>query len=132
MPVLLMPPVAETAAQPPAAETPVAAMPPETGAAAQTAAVTNAVFHVEVVPTADSRNLRIRPGAPEEFGYVQFDGPPGDTPVVFGGKQVALPAKLKLPAGKYEIRTVDAGKVVTSQNLEVTPLSIQTFEVKRP
>jgi tetratricopeptide (TPR) repeat protein len=132
MPVLLMPPVAETAAQPPAAETSVAAMPPETGAAAQTAAVTNAVFHVEVVPTADSRNLRIRPGAPEEFGYVQFDGPPGDTPVVFGGKQVALPAKLKLPAGKYEIRTVDAGKVVTSQNLEVTPLSIQTFEVKRP
>ena len=132
MPVLLMPPVAETAAQPPAAETPVAAMPPEPGAAAQTAAVTNAVFHVEVVPTADSRNLRIRPGAPEEFGYVQFDGPPGDTPVVFGGKQVALPAKLKLPAGKYEIRTVDAGKVVTSQNLEVTPLSIQTFEVKRP
>jgi len=132
MPVLLMPPVAETAAQPPAAETSVAAMPPEPGAAAQTAAVTNAVFHVEVVPTADSRNLRIRPGAPEEFGYVQFDGPPGDTPVVFGGKQVALPAKLKLPAGKYEIRTVDAGKVVTSQNLEVTPLSIQTFEVKRP
>ena len=132
MPVLLMPPVAETAAQPPAAGTSVAAMPPEPGAAAQTAAVTNAVFHVEVVPTADSRNLRIRPGAPEEFGYVQFDGPPGDTPVVFGGKQVALPAKLKLPAGKYEIRTVDAGKVVTSQNLEVTPLSIQTFEVKRP
>jgi hypothetical protein len=43
-----------------------------------------------------------------------------------------LPTKLKLPTGKYEIRTVDEGKVVNRQDLEVTPLSTQTFKVKRP
>jgi tetratricopeptide (TPR) repeat protein len=99
---------------------------------AQAAAVNNAIFHVEVVPTGDTRNLRLRPDATEEFGYVQFDGPAGETPVVFAGKQVVLPTKLKLPTGKYEIRTVDEGKVVNRQDLEVTPLSTQTFKVKRP
>ena len=129
MPVLL------TLAAPPAqaaVETPNPAAQPDTAAAAQISAVNTAVFHVEVVPTADSRNLRVRAGAPEEFGYVQFDSPSGDTPVLFDGKQVSLPAKLKLPTGKYEIRTVDAGKVVNSQNLEVKPLSTQTFKVVRP
>ena len=85
-----------------------------------------------MVPTADSRNLKIRPNAPEEFGYVEFDGPSGDTPVVFNGKEVVLPAKLKLPAGTYEVRAVEAGKVVNSQNLEVTSLSTQTIRVRRP
>ena len=99
---------------------------------AQAAAVTNAIFHVEVIPTGDTRNLRLRPDVAEEFGYVQFDGPAGETPVLFAGKQVVLPTKLKLPTGKYEIRTVDAGKVVGRQDLEVTPLSTQTFKVKRP
>ena len=92
----------------------------------------NAVFHVEVVPTGDTRNLRLRSDAAEEFGYVQFDGPAGETPVLFAGKQVVLPTKLKLPAGKYEIRTVDEGKVVNRQDLEVAPLSTQTYKVKRP
>jgi hypothetical protein len=87
---------------------------------------------VEVIPTGDTRNLRLRPDVAEEFGYVQFDGPAGETPVLFAGKQVVLPTKLKLPTGKYEIRTVDAGKVVGRQDLEVTPLSTQTFKVKRP
>ena len=99
---------------------------------AQAAAVTNAIFHVEVIPTGDTRNLRLRPDVAEEFGYVQFDGPAGETPVLFAGKQVVLPTKLKLPTGKYEIRTVDEGKVVSRQDLEVTPLSTQTFKVKRP
>lgn len=127
MPVLLAPVIAAAPA-PATAE----AIPAEPAAAAQTAAVTTAIFHVEVVPTGDSRNLKIRPGAPEEVGWVQFDGPSADTPVVYDGKQVVLPTKLKLPAGKYEIRTVDAGKVLNSQNLEVTPLSTQTYTVKRP
>jgi hypothetical protein len=87
---------------------------------------------VEVVPTGDTRNLRLRADAAEEFGYVQFDGPAGETPVLFAGKQVVLPTKLKLPAGKYEIRTVDEGKVVNRQDLEVAPLSTQTYKVKRP
>ena len=91
----------------------------------------NAIFHVEVVPTGDTRNLRLRSDAPEDFGYVQFDGPAGETPVLFEGTRVVLPTKLKLPTGKYEVRTVDAGKVVNRQDLEVTPLSTQTFKVNR-
>jgi len=99
---------------------------------AQAAAVNNAIFHVEVIATGDTRNLRLRPDATEEFGYVQFDGPADETPVVFGGTRVVLPTKLKLPTGKYEIRTVDGGKVIGRQDLEVTALSTQTFKVKRP
>src|ERR1035438_6183640 len=135
MPVLIAPTVAVTsasAAVEATAQTPVTATTPDHAADAQALALSNAIFHVEVVPTGDSRNLRIRPGEPEEFGYVQFDGPAGETPVVFEGKQLVLPTKLKLPAGKYEIRTVDQGKVVNRQDLEVMPLSTQTFKVKRP
>ncbi|MGO9009074.1 MAG: caspase family protein [Bryobacteraceae bacterium] len=115
-----------------AAQTPAGATPPDQATAEQAAAVNNAIFHVEVVPTGDTRNLRLRSDAPEDFGYVQFDGPAGETPVLFEGTRVVLPTKLKLPTGKYEVRTVDAGKVVNRQDLEVTPLSTQTFKVKRP
>jgi hypothetical protein len=85
-----------------------------------------------VVPTAETRNLRLRAAGPDEFGYVQFEGPAGETPVVFEGRQLVLPTKLKLPAGKYEVRTVDQGKVVSQQEVEVAPLSTQTYKVKRP
>ena len=61
---------------------------------------------------------------------MKFDS--GDIPVVYDGKQLVLPAKLTLPAGKYEIRTVDAGKVVSSEELEVKSLSTRTVTVKRP
>ena len=135
MPALIVSTVAATPAPAPtetAAQTPAEAPPPDHEADAQAAAVNNAIFHVEVIPTGDTRNLRLRSDAPEDFGYVQFDGPAGETPVLFAGKQVVLPTKLKLPAGKYEIRTVDEGKVVNRQGLEVTPLSTQTFKVKRP
>jgi hypothetical protein len=133
MPALIVPALAAApAAAETAAQTPGPVTPPDQAANAQTTAVTNAIFHVEVVSTGDSRNLRIRPDAAAEFGYVQFDGPGGETPVVFEGTQVVLPTKLKLPAGKYEVRTVDAGKVVNRQDLEVAPLSTQTFKVKRP
>jgi len=137
MPVLLMPAPAAiaAAAEPPPADTPPAAV--DQADPGQTAAIDAAIFHIEVVPiegvpTGDARNLKLRTGAPEEVGYVLFDGPPGGTPVVFAGKQVTLPTKLTLPAGKYEIRMVDAGKVLSTQNLEVTPLSLQTFKVVRP
>jgi tetratricopeptide (TPR) repeat protein len=137
MPVLLMPatpaaPAADTAQAPPPAPPPAPGAAPADEAAAQAAALAAAVFHVEVVQTSEARNLKLRPDAPEEFGYVQFDSPSGDTPVLFGGKQTTLPAKLKLPAGKYEIRMVDSGKIINSQNMEVTPLSLQVFKVVRP
>ena len=96
-----------------------------------TPSATTTAFHLEVVPTAETRNLRIRqPAGPDEFGFVEFDGPA--SPVVFEGTEIVLPTKLKLPAGKYEVRTVDAGKILDSKDLEVKPLSIQTFMVKRP
>jgi uncharacterized caspase-like protein len=89
------------------------------------------VFHLEVIPTAETRNLRIRkPAGADEFGYVEFSGP--TAPIVFEGNQLVLPTKLKVPAGKYEIRAVNEGKIVNSQEIEVKPLSIQTYEVKRP
>jgi hypothetical protein len=129
MPVLL---ATALVAPPPAATTAQTAATPDQAAGAQVAAVSNAIFHVEVVPTAETRNLRLRPDEPGEFGYVQFEGPDGVAPVMFEGQLLVLPAKLKLPAGKYEIRTVDQGKVVGQQDLDVAPLSTQTFQVKRP
>jgi hypothetical protein len=132
MPVLLAaaitapPPVAE------AAPAPATAAPPDQAAAAQAAALSNAIFHVEVVPTAETRNLRLRADAPNEYGYVQFDGPPGQTPVVFEGQELMLPGKLKLPAGKYQVRTIGEGRVVRTQDVDVTPLSSQTVVVKLP
>ena len=130
MPVL----VAAALTTPPAPAVAVAATEatPDHAEDAQATAVNNAIFHVEVIATGDTRNLRLRPDATEEFGYVQFDGPADETPVVFGGTRVVLPTKLKLPTGKYEIRTVDGGKVIGRQDLEVTALSTQTFKVKRP
>jgi hypothetical protein len=112
--------------------------PPETVAlvpAAEPAPVAAAkpidIFHVEVVPTAETRNLRIRqPARADEFGFVEFSGP--SSPVVFEGTQQVLPTKLKVPAGKYEIRAVNDGKIVSSQEIEVKPLSTQTYQVKRP
>jgi hypothetical protein len=133
MPVLLA--AAITAPPPAAADSTAQASAtalPDQSASAQAATVSNAIFHVEVVPTAETRNLRLRNDDSGEFGYVQFDGPGGETPVVFEGQQLVLPAKLKLPAGKYEIRTVDQGKVVSEQDLEVAPLSMHTIQVKRP
>jgi len=128
-----MPVLVARAPVPTQAATPAAAATPDSGASSAAAAVTNAIFHVEVVPTADSRNLKIRkPGEAEEYGIVEFDASATDTPVVFEGRQVAAPTKLRLPTGKYEIRTVDEGKVVGRQDVEVKPRSTQTFTVKRP
>jgi hypothetical protein len=59
-----------------------------------------------------------------------FGGAPGETPVLLDGVRVGqqVPMKLQLPVGKYEIRTVDAGKIVTRQ--EVLVKSLGTVEVK--
>jgi hypothetical protein len=89
------------------------------------------IFHLEVIPTAETRNLRIRqPAGADDFGFVEFSG--STSPIVFEGTQQVLPTKLKVPAGKYEIRAVDAGKVISSREIEVKPLSIQTYQVQRP
>lgn len=121
---------AAVAATAPAQETP----PADTAAAITpaAAAINAAIFHVEVVPVVtpgDSRNLKLRPGAPEEVGYLAIEGGSTDTPILYNGKLVSMPAKLTVPTGKYEIRTLDGGKVVDTKAVEVTTLSIQTFSV---
>jgi hypothetical protein len=73
--------------------------------------------------------LRLRTGAAEEFGYLVLNGLPKETPVLLDSKEVAPSGKLKLAVGKYEVRTMDGGKVVGAQPVEVKPLSIETFTV---
>jgi hypothetical protein len=66
----------------------------------------------------------------QEFGFMSFGGASGETPVLLDGVRVGqqVPMKLQLPVGKYEIRTVDAGKIVTRQ--EVLVKNLGTVEVK--
>jgi tetratricopeptide (TPR) repeat protein len=70
----------------------------------------------------------------QEFGVVEFQGSQGETPIVFDGKQVApqVPATVRVPAGRYEIRTMQEGKIVNRQDLEVTALSKSVITVKKP
>jgi tetratricopeptide (TPR) repeat protein len=96
------------------------------------AALAAAMFHLEVVPTAETtRNLRMRKPDAEEYGFVEFNGPIKNTPVVFEGQQLMLPTKLKLAPGKYEIRAVEEGKVLTKSDVEVGPRETLMYQVKR-
>jgi tetratricopeptide (TPR) repeat protein len=98
-------------------------------------AISDAIFHVEVVPSGDKRDLKIvKVGGAQEFGVVEFKGSDGDTPIVFDGKQVApqVPATVRVPAGKYEIRTMQDGKILTRLDVDVTPLSTNVVTVKKP
>src|ERR1035438_4193493 len=89
----------------------------------------------------ESRAVDVKAGGSEvavalqqEFGVVEFQGPQGEVPVVFDGKQVApqVPATVRVPVGKYEIRTMQEGKIVSRQDVEVTPLSKSVITVKKP
>jgi tetratricopeptide (TPR) repeat protein len=200
-PILVAQPVGQPAVQP--------VVPPAPGAlTAQESAISNAIFHVELLPAGDKRDLKIRrvgaapvlnsgvpvkvttepPGAEltidgdaeqhcqspcvltlapakqmihiqldgfrtenravavkpggselavaleQEFGFVEFNGTQGDTPIVFDGKQVApqVPATVRVPVGKYEIRTMQDGKILNRQDVEVTSLSKNVITVKKP
>jgi hypothetical protein len=70
----------------------------------------------------------------QEFGTVEFKGPDGDTAIVYGGKQLAhqVPATVRVPVGKYEIRTMQDGKILNREDVEVTPLSKNVVTVKKP
>jgi hypothetical protein len=70
----------------------------------------------------------------QEFGVVEFQGSQGETPIVFDGKQVApqVPATVRVPVGRYEIRTMQEGKIVNRQDVEVTALSKSVITVKKP
>jgi hypothetical protein len=68
-----------------------------------------------------------------EFGLVQLEGAPGQTPVVYDGKVMAqqVPVRLQLPVGKYEIREMKNGQIVGTQPIEVTTAGVSTVTVKR-
>jgi hypothetical protein len=89
----------------------------------------------------ESRAVDVKAGGSElavalqqEFGVVEFQGSQGDVPVVFDGKQVApqVPATVRVPVGKYEIRTMQEGKILNRQDVEVTALSKSVITVKKP
>ncbi len=123
-----------TAFPPPPAVVPVTAA---AVAQEQASQITNAIFHVEVVPTAATRDLVIRRVAdakpPSEFGIVQFEGAPGEVPVYFNGQVFAqrVPARLQIPVGQYEIRTVRDGQTLDQQTVNVTVNGTNTVAVKR-
>jgi len=89
----------------------------------------------------ENRSVEVKPGGSElavvlepEFGYVEFRGSQGDTPILFDGKQVApqVPATVRVPVGKYEIRTMQGGKILNRQDVEVTNLSKNVVTVRKP
>jgi tetratricopeptide (TPR) repeat protein len=90
---------------------------------------------------AENRALDVPPAGSElavaleqEFGFVEFKGSPGDAPIVYDGKQVApqVPATVRVPVGKYEIRAMQDGNILNRQDVEVTPLSKTVVTVKKP
>ncbi len=119
------------------------------------AAINEQIFHVEVISKTETREfdiddvtqkdkdtLSIRrqgsgrrktgPASNAAFGFVQFDDNAGDTAVLVDGKPVTEPdrRKLQLPAGKYEIRAVQGGKIVRTQEVEVKPSLTTAIKLK--
>jgi hypothetical protein len=92
----------------------------------------NFTFKVEVQPSGSSRDLSIRRVTSQEKGFVQFDGPQGETPVVFNGQVITkqVPATVPFPVGEYKILTIRDGRVVNEQTVEVkangtSPITVQ-------
>jgi hypothetical protein len=100
--------------------------------------VAQAFLHVEIVPSEDARDIAIRriggaDGAPAAAsGFVQLDGPQAPTPVLMNGMALArqVPARVPLPVGKYEIRIVDGGKIVSRGTVEVTAASVSMMTIR--
>jgi uncharacterized caspase-like protein len=89
----------------------------------------------------ENRAVDVKPAGSElavtleqEFGFVEFKGSQGETPIIYDGRQVApqVPATVRVPAGKYEIRTMQEGKILSRQEVEVTSASRNVVTVKKP
>jgi len=103
------------------------------------AQVAKAMFHLEIVPAGDTRDIAIRrigAGAgpdspPPEYGFVELRGSDEKTPVLLGDRVMAreLPAKMQLPAGKYEIRMMQGGTLLSSNPLEVAAAKVVTVTI---
>ncbi len=100
-----------------------AAEPAPSASTSPAAPATAQFFHVEVVPAGDTRDISIRRLADqnEPTGLLVLDGAPGQITVMLNGSVVGqqLPSLLKLPAGKYQVRGVQNGQVLSSQDVEV-------------
>jgi hypothetical protein len=68
----------------------------------------------------------------EEFGEINFvAGKPG-VAVLLDGKVSArsLPHTLKVPAGKYTIKAIEAGKVLLERQVQVKPGEVVNLALK--
>ncbi|HUI53669.1 MAG TPA: caspase family protein [Bryobacteraceae bacterium] len=68
-----------------------------------------------------------------DFGFVQFEGLTEGTIVLVDGKQVARAgsSRVQLPVGKYDIRLVQQGKVLTHQEVEVKSMATATMTMRQ-
>jgi len=68
-----------------------------------------------------------------DFGFVQFEGVAEGIVVLVDGKQVGRPAasRMQLPVGKYDIRLVQQGKVLTHQEVEVKSMATSTLTMRQ-
>jgi tetratricopeptide (TPR) repeat protein len=114
---------------------PPAAPQPPTDAMSAIGELLKGVFHVEVAANLETRDLTLKRAAAgtldDNTGFLEIDGRDALVPVLFQGKILHLPAGLAVPAGKYEIRSLESGKVVDSQSVEVTPGALQMVTIKR-
>jgi hypothetical protein len=98
---------------------------------------------VEIIPSPDSqatRDIAIRriggsnaePSAPASSGFVEFQGTQAQTFVLMEGVALArqVPARVPLPVGKYEIRTVEGSDILSRQTVEVTAASVSTLMIR--
>jgi tetratricopeptide (TPR) repeat protein len=118
---------------------PVAPPPPEpvtlppVGEPMMNAQITLESLHVEVFSTSGTRDLAIRklsqPAADD--GFVQLEGLSPEAVVLVEGKPVTAKGRVPLPAGKYEVRLVEKGKVLGTQTVEVKALSTIAVTVSR-
>lgn len=123
------PPPVDAAAAP-------AADAPQTNAADQAISqLLKSIFHVEVVQSGETRDIVIKRATSgtltENVGIVQLEGLDPSTAVIYQGRVVHLPASLTLQAGKYEIRAVDKGDVVSVQQIDVAAGVSQKVTLKR-
>jgi len=140
-----------TAAMTPPAPPPATVLPMPPDAAAQQLAalseaelkVAQAFLHVEIVPSPDSqatRDIAIRrigganaePSAPASSGFVEFQGTQAQAFVLMEGVALArqVPARVPLPVGKYEIRTVEGSDILSRQTVEVRAASVSTLMIR--
>jgi tetratricopeptide (TPR) repeat protein len=100
--------------------------------------VAQAFLHVEIVPSEDTRDIAIRRigganSAPAESGSIQILGPKGEMAVLMNDRALArqVPASVSLPVGKYEFRTVEAGRVLSRETVEITAGSTAMLTIRR-